>query len=215
MLTTKSAQFAPLWISRGKRATPESGYLFPPSADCPADCDDYHVGPHRGARRTPLRIIRLPAKHAVFFLNFILVVRNASRSIKNLEDLLETEADVENSICLLKCRRYGRMANRHPELFDVLAAVGVLYWQKRNVRTRSASSGFADGMKRPRDYMPRATGGFPPPPTRLCVFQRLPTLARPSAIKAWSAKAKCSGLRARAARNARPRCWVSDFRVSN
>jgi len=65
MLTTKSVQFAPLWISRGKHATPESGFLFPPSAYCPADCEyctlpcklsRYHVGPHAcGARHSPRR----------------------------------------------------------------------------------------------------------------------------------------------------------------
>jgi len=65
MLTTKSIQFAPLWISRGKRATPESGFLFPPSAYCPSDCEfcnlpcklsRYHVGTHScGARHYPDR----------------------------------------------------------------------------------------------------------------------------------------------------------------
>jgi hypothetical protein len=62
MLTTKSVRFAVLWISRGKRQTPETSYLFPPSAYRPADYEcctlpcklsRYHLGPHTcGARHS-------------------------------------------------------------------------------------------------------------------------------------------------------------------
>jgi hypothetical protein len=86
MLTTKSVQFAPLWISRGKRATPESGYLFPPSAYCPADCDDcnlpcklsrYHVGP-------PWRFIRISLGFRLSrpsFLSIVFLVAGQSSAL--------------------------------------------------------------------------------------------------------------------------------------
>jgi hypothetical protein len=71
MLTTKCDLFRSLFVSCVKAKTPESGWLFPPSAYCPHDCDDcnnpcklsrYHVGPHRcGARHYGRRIMRSAA----------------------------------------------------------------------------------------------------------------------------------------------------------
>jgi hypothetical protein len=76
MLTIKSGYFRHLFA----RSKPESGYLFPPSAYCPHDCDDcslpcnlsrYHVGPHTCGKRhrfnSPLAFFSLEK----FLYNFL------------------------------------------------------------------------------------------------------------------------------------------------
>src|SRR6266849_1875066 len=66
MLTKKSVSFAP--SSRGPK--PLTGYLFPPSAYCPHDCEwcplpcklsRYHVGPHYCGGRHSARGSRFAA----------------------------------------------------------------------------------------------------------------------------------------------------------